>query len=303
MPSRLKFSIIITTKNRLKDLKITLSSIAHLLKQEHVECIICDDGSTDGTSNFIATQYPSIQLIKNSKSEGLIYSRNLLMSLVKSEFAISLDDDLNFITKYPLDIIEDYFKKNVKCGVISFRIFWDLSEPYATKTNQKPYRMKSYAGGAHAYRVGTWNSIPNYPNWFKFYGEEEFASYQLFKAGWEVHYVPDILVHHRVDIKGRKSHKDYRIRLRRSLRSGWYLYFLFYPLKTIPRRFLYTLWIQIKMKVLKGDFRALLAILQALGDLVINFPRLLKQANRLSNKEFLEYSKLADTKLYWTPED
>ncbi|MFY0714764.1 glycosyltransferase [Seonamhaeicola sp. NFXS20] len=295
------FSILITTKNRLTDLKITLSSIAHLLKQEHVECIICDDGSTDGTSNFIATQYPSIQLIKNSKSKGLIYSRNKLLSLTQALYAITLDDDAHIVSQNTLESIKVFFESHKRCAVIAFRIFWGTSLPNNLNHKLTNRRVKGFVGCGHVWRMEVWRSIPNYPEWFVFYGEEEFASYQLFKAGWEVHYVPEILVHHRVDIKGRKSHKDYKIRLRRSLRSGWYLYFLFYPLKTIPRRFLYTLWIQIKTKVLKGDFRALLAIFQALGNLVINFPRLLKQANRLSNKEFLEYSKLANTKLYWNP--
>jgi GT2 family glycosyltransferase len=135
-----------------------------------------------------------------------------------------------------------------------------------------------------------------------FYGEEEFASFQLFKEGWEIHYLPEVLVHHRVDVKSRKKEKDYRLRLRRSLRAGWYLYFLFYPLKVIPKKFIYTLWIQFKLKVFKGDLKAFIAILQALGDVIFNIPRLMKNANRLTNNEFKEYCKLADTKLYWKPE-
>ena len=151
--------------------------------------------------------------------------------------------------------------------------------------------------------MDVWRTIPNYPNWFVFYGEEDFASFQVFKKGWEVHYVPDILVHHRVDIKNRKKDKDYQIRLRRSLRSGWYLYFLFYPWELIPKRFLYTLWIQFKTKVFNGDIKAFFAIIQALGDVSINLSRLFRNSNRLSKKEFLEYSKLPDTKLYRNPKD
>lgn len=303
MVTNSKFSILITTKNRLEDLKQTISKLEFLLNRNDITIIICDDGSTDGTFEYLKKYHPIFVVIRNKLSKGLVYSRNRLMNLTKSEFVISLDDDLNFLVQNPLEIIEKYFKSETKCAVISFRVFWSLSEPNTYHTNENPFRMKSYAGGAHAFRMSAWKTIPNYPEWFVFYGEEEFASYHLFKKNWEVHYVPEVLTHHRVNIKARKKNKDYRIRLRRSLRSGWYLYFLFYPLNIIPRRFFYTLWIQIKTKVFKGDFKAFLGISQALGDVVINFPRLFNNANRLSKKEFAEYSKLAETKLYWNPKD
>jgi len=45
-----------------------------------------------------------------------------------------------------------------------------------------------------------------------------------------------------------------------------------------------------------------MAILQAMGDVFINIPRLLKNSNRLSSEEYKRYLQLPDTKLYWKPE-
>lgn len=296
------FSILITTKNRLSDLKYTLDKIKYLLDREDVECIICDDGSTDGTKLFLETNYPKIQLIQNNRSKGLIYSRNRMMALVKSDIVISIDDDLHFITENPLEIIAHFFEKHSLAAVLSFRIFWSTQAPKTTKTKQKSTLMQSYAGGAHAFRMSSWRSIPEYPSWFIFYGEENFASYQLFKKNWQVHYLPEVLVHHRVDIKARKQHKDYVQRQRRSLRSGWYLFFLFYPYREIPRKMVYSLWMQFKLKVFKGDFKALSAIIFALFDLVFNMPRIIKRSNRLTQKEYETYNQLPETKLYWQEE-
>ena len=298
-----KFSILITTKNRLEDLKFTLQKINHLLEREDVECLICDDGSTDGTSNFIETNYKSIQLIKNTKSKGLIHSRNRLLNLTKATYAITLDDDAHIVSQNPLETIEHYFETNKKCAVMALRIFWGKLLPDNLNHTLANMRVKGFVGCGHVWRMDAWRTIPNYPDWFVFYGEEDFAAFQLFKTNWEVHYNPDILVHHRVDIKSRKKDNDYQLRLRRSLRSGWYLYLLFYPWQEIPKRFIYTLWIQFKTKVFKGDFKAFLAILQALGDVLITKPRLIKNTHRLSKKEFLAYSKLPETKLYWTSKD
>lgn len=297
------FSILITTKNRLNDLKFTLEKINYLLLKEDVECIICDDGSTDGTSEYIVTNYPKIQLLQNSKSKGLIYSRNLLLSKTVAKYAISLDDDLHFITQNPLEIIESYFNSNQLCAVQSFRIFWSKNSPKSTSSKQMPLKMKSFAGGAHVWRMDSWKKIPNYPDWFIFYGEEDFASYNLFKNNLEVHYQPTILTHHRVDIVQRKINSDYQLRQRRSLRSGWYLFLLFHPWAVIPKQLAYTLWIQIKNKTFKGDYKATLGILQAIGDVIINLPKLLHQNTRLTTNEYNDFQKLSKTILYWKPED
>lgn len=296
------FSILITTKNRLTDLAFTLDKIKYLLDRKDVVCIVCDDGSTDGTASFLQTQYPNIKLIQNLKSMGLIYSRNRLLSMVTTEFAISIDDDLHFITQNPLEIINDFFECKPDVAVFSFRIFWNKLEPKTIETSDKSMPMQSYAGGAHVFRMKAWKEIPNYPAWFVFYGEENFASYQLFKKKWQVYYLPKILVNHRIDIKARKQHKDYIERQRRSLRSGWFLFFLFYPIGVIPVKMAYSIWIQFKNKVFKGDFKALQAIVLALFDLVWNMPRILKNSNRLTQKEYEDYNQLPETKLYWQPE-
>ena len=296
------FSILITTKNRKDELVFTLQKINDLLTRDNVVCIVFDDGSTDGTSDFLKREYPQIILYRNKISKGYLYCRNKMLDEAVTDFSISLDDDAHFLTEKPLESIEDYFLKNNRAGLLGFRIFWSKEKPQNILSNDHSIKMKSFVGCAHVWRMSAWNDIPNYPEWFVFYGEEDFASYQLFKKKWEVHYLPDVLVHHRVDVKARKNDKDYRIRLRRSLRSGWYLYFLFYPLNEIPKRFLYTLWIQFKIKVLKGDFKALLAILQALLDIVWNLVKLIKHSNRLTKREFNEFVKLSDTKLYWKPE-
>ena len=106
-------------------------------------------------------------------------------------------------------------------------------------------------------------------------------------------------MHHRVDLKARKKNKDYMVRLKRSLQSGWYLYFLFYPSRLVPRKMAYSIWMQLKLKVLKGDYRAMIAICLALINLVLAIPKILKNRNRLTEQELENYEKIAPTKIYW----
>ena len=297
----MQVAILITTKNRKKDLSFTLEKINHLIITQSVECIVYDDGSSDGTYEFVVENYPTIIIKRNSVSKGLIYCRNEMLNSTQADYAISLDDDAHFITEYPLAAICSYFESNPKCGLIALRIFWGLSTPVSLTSNELPERVQGFVGCGHVWRMSAWKSIPNYPAWFIFYGEENFASYHLFKKKWEIHYLPEVLVHHRVSLKSRKNNSDYTIRLIRSLRAGWFLYFLFDPMQLIPKKMAYSLWIQLKLKVFKGDFKAMFAIVLALFDLVWHMPLLLKNRDSLSIKEYNNFQELKATKIYWNP--
>ena len=299
----IKFSILITTKNRLEDLQLTLQKIAHLLNREDVECAIYDDASTDTTSQFLQENYPTIQLYKNTKSKGLIHNRNYLLNRCKGDYAISLDDDSNFLTGNCLETIEKHFKSHENCGVIACRVFWGIEEPLSFHTNQIVERVNGFVGCGHVWNLKAWQSIPNYPEWYFFYGEEDFASLQLLKKGLEIHYVPEILVHHRVNVSARKNDKDYQLRRRRSLRAGWYNYFLFFPVSIIPKKMTYSIWQQIKIHTFKGNLKATLGMLQAMGDVIVNIPKFLKNNNRLSNNEYKKYIQLPEVKVYWHPDE
>jgi glycosyltransferase involved in cell wall biosynthesis len=301
--SAIKFSIVITTKNRLDELKITLEKIDFLLNKSDVEVLLYDDGSDDGTFEYIKQNYPRIILFRNEKSKGLIHNRNHLNNMAKGEFLISLDDDLHFLVQNPLEIIENYFQQNSLCGVVSFRIFWSKKEPKTHFTTDQPEMVNSFAGGAHCFRKTAWNTIPDYPDWYVFYGEETFAAMQLFKKHWEVHYLPAVLVNHRVELKKRAiANNDFAIRFRRAIRADWFNIVLLYPISKIPRILFYSIWMQYKTKIFKGDFRVIVPLFLAKLDLITHFGKIVRHRNALTLDEYQKYTKLKEAKIYWKPE-
>lgn len=297
------FSILISTKNRKEDLMFTLGRISFLIQRPDVDCVVFDDGSNDGTFEAVTAGYPKIQLLRNERSKGYLFCRNQMLNAVKSEFAISLDDDAHFITEAPLEIIEAHFNANPDCGLIAFRILWAENAVGNMTSEDKIERVKGFVGCGHVWRMKAWNTISNYPEWFEFYGEEDFAGLELFKNNITVDYVPEILVQHRVDLKSRSiAKKDFAFRYRRSLRAGWYLYFMFYPFQKIPRKLAYTFAVQIQNKILKGDFKVIVPLTQAVFDLTIHLPKLLRNRNAFNKKQYSGYTQLKETKVYWYPE-
>lgn len=303
MNKKVKFSILITTKNRLEDLKVTLHELKNLMLLEEVECLIYDDASNDGTFDYVKENFPKIILFRNNVSLGLIHNRNVLLNKCSGDYAISLDDDSNFISENILEKIKKYFEQNSKCGVIACRIFWSKTEPIQKITKEKEQIVQGFVGCGHVWNLKAWKDIPDYPEWFVFYGEEDFAAYHLFLKGWQVHYVPQLLVHHRVDNKNRKKNKDYTIRLRRSLRSGWYLYFMFLPWDLGLKKIGYSIYCQLRFKVLKGDVDALKALLGSVLDLLWNFKRIIKNRTSYTLAQYREFCNLPHTKIYWKPND
>ena len=89
----MKFSILISTKNRIEDLKITLQNIQFLIENPKVACVVFDDGSTDGTSQWVNEHFPQIKLLHNPISKGYLYCRNQMLQTSTADVAISLDDD------------------------------------------------------------------------------------------------------------------------------------------------------------------------------------------------------------------
>lgn len=88
-------SIIIPTYNRADLIVETLQSVQNQTYQNW-ECIVVDDGSTDGTENVMAQFYRHdyrFSFHKNNSSKGAPGARNTGAKLSKGEFLVFMDSD------------------------------------------------------------------------------------------------------------------------------------------------------------------------------------------------------------------
>lgn len=89
-------TVIITTKNRKDDLRNAVASA--LMQDAQPRVLVIDDGSTDGTSEMIRGEFPTVQLERSEQSRGLIVQRNYAATLAQTAFIFSIDDDAVFTT-------------------------------------------------------------------------------------------------------------------------------------------------------------------------------------------------------------
>lgn len=292
------FSLLISTRNRRADLLRTLRVMAPAFLPGQ-EALVLDDASDDGTAEAVAAEVPAVRLLRHEVRTGYIAARNELLAAARGELAISLDDDAEIATPGFLDRIAEHFAAHPRCGVVALRIFWGRALPSSTGVAEEPRRVQSFVGCGHAWRLEAWRSLPPYPAWFEMYGEEAFASYELLRRGWEVHYLPSVLVHHRVDLKDRPA-AERAWRYRRQLRAGLFLACLFHPRQVLPRHLAYAFREQLRR--LPGSDRRLSDLVRVAADLVRHTPRLRRERRALSPEQWGLWQSLEPTPIYWSPE-
>lgn len=86
-------SVIIPTRNRLASLRRTINSLLlQDLSPTEYEIIIIDDGSTDGTAEYLETLRPNIRVC-STPGIGPGRARNAGSALAKGNILVSTDDD------------------------------------------------------------------------------------------------------------------------------------------------------------------------------------------------------------------
>jgi glycosyltransferase involved in cell wall biosynthesis len=87
-------AVVIPTHNRLGLLPRALASVLAQACPEPFEVIVVDDGSTDGTSAYLAgLADPRLHVLRNEKPEGAAAARNHGLAAVRAPVTAFLDDD------------------------------------------------------------------------------------------------------------------------------------------------------------------------------------------------------------------
>ena len=112
-------SVMITTHNRVEDLRRTLSALKSLDPLPD-EILITADGCTDDTIPYLQSEYPDITLTINPEGRGSVASRAAMMEQAASDLVLALDDD-----SYPEQVdflltLQNKFDANPRLAIATF---------------------------------------------------------------------------------------------------------------------------------------------------------------------------------------
>lgn len=167
------FSIVIPTHNEGEMLHQTIDSILEQTTHPHIEVIIVDDGSTDGScERFKNSQHP-IEVI-TSRNLGIPRARNLGAENANGEYVVFLDAHCRVSPGWITRFIGALSKPNVAivgpcftrltepeprgCGMVwtNFKLEAAWLEPLDT---EKPYEVPITPGGCQVFRTDIFNAI------------------------------------------------------------------------------------------------------------------------------------------------
>lgn len=89
----MKLSIVIICWNDLKVLPNCLKSIFEETRALDFEVIVADNGSTDGSVDFIRAKFPAVRIVENGENLGFAKGNNRGIAVAKGEYVLILNPD------------------------------------------------------------------------------------------------------------------------------------------------------------------------------------------------------------------
>lgn len=211
------FSFVIISYNRCSDTILALKNIIGLenYKSYRKEIIILNNFSTEDYSPL------EIEIRKRSHEADIVYlnhkvnlgvagGRNFAYKKAKGDYILFLDDDAEILTPNTIALIVNKFLSSPQLKIIGFaQKFLDgsFSNPIKRNFLNQSEEIETYFfwGYGHVIRAGLFDEVGYYSDDF-FYGMEEYElSYLTLDAGYKLLFMPQIIVLHKVNKKGREA--------------------------------------------------------------------------------------------------
>jgi GT2 family glycosyltransferase len=257
----IKVSVIIVNWNGKQHLEECLDSLS---KQtfKAFETILVDNGSSDGSIEFVETNFPVIKIIRLDKNEGFCRGNNIGLQHARSDFIALLNNDtlvdMNWLeelymamTKHShvgicASCIVNYYSRDILdtagdgfdlCGV-----GYKIGEGMPVTKFQKERYVFGACAGAVLYRRSMIDEIGFFDESFFALGEDLDLSFRARLAGYKCLYIPDAIVYHKI---GRTVGQNSDFLLYHSRRNVEYTYFKNMPfpliIVTFPLHIIYNL--------------------------------------------------------------
>lgn len=230
-PQRPDVSIVIPTWNGRHLLERGLPSVveaAHACAQEKnlaVEVIVVDDGSTDGTADWLRAAYPHITVVRKEVNEGFASASNAGFARAASPITVLLNNDVGVRRDFLTHLIRHFSDPTVfavcckaldaethavitagKIGEFKrgfWRVFGNYDVVGATMRDDQMLNpdIRCYSilasGGFSAFstekvrQLGGFNQLLD-----PFYWEDVDLSLRAWRRGWKIIYEPRAIVYH-----------------------------------------------------------------------------------------------------------
>lgn len=125
----------IVTYNNMKSIKKTIDTVLEFTNPDDFRLYVVDNGSSDGTPEFIRENYPEVCLIETNTNNGFGSGHNIVLPMLTSQYHIVINPDI-VIKDEAINNIVEFMDNNPEIGVVSPKIcFPDGREQILGKRN------------------------------------------------------------------------------------------------------------------------------------------------------------------------
>jgi len=82
------------------------------------EVIVVDNGSTDGSAEYIRRLFPDVRIFENQTNEGYARANNKGIKAAEGDPVILMNSDAAVLSKYPVGLIDKVFKEHPDIGIV-----------------------------------------------------------------------------------------------------------------------------------------------------------------------------------------
>jgi GT2 family glycosyltransferase len=215
----LKLSVVIPNWNG----KETIAECLDSLRIQSLGCqiIVVENGSTDGSLEFISQTYPEIELVIHQKNLGFAAGVNagIKRAIANNSDYVALFNNDAVAEKDWLQNLTKVMEQNDKTGIVTCK-FLDIKAEYLDSTGDQyttwglPYprgrgelasnkydeqtEIFAASGGASLYRISMLKQIGLFDEDFFAYYEDVDISFRAQLAGWKVIYAPKAVAYHQI---------------------------------------------------------------------------------------------------------
>ncbi|MCK5829011.1 MAG: glycosyltransferase family 2 protein [Methylococcales bacterium] len=199
MNSSIKLSIVFLNFNKLAETTITSKILQELCANRNdIEIIAVDNGSEDGTAEFLQAQSNIISILLPDNSGIAGYSAGFIQA--RGDYLLVLDDDSSPSCLSGIDNALKKFDQNPSIGLIAAHINnpdgtpqWSWHLPKTNSFSPSPF----FIGCGFFIKRDLFEKINWYPDNFFLYQNEVDVSFQVGLQGYEIYYDPDCIIIHR----------------------------------------------------------------------------------------------------------
>ncbi len=216
--SRDLISVVIVNWNGLHFLKDCLP-LLYKSSYTKFEVVLVDNGSTDGSLEFIQKEYPKIIVVRNSVNKGFAEANNQGYEKTKGEYVLLLNNDTK-VTKNFMEPLINALKADKKLGAVQSKIL-SMDDPrlldsvasFFTSTGMlyhygyhqkdaKKYsrRLQTYTakGACMMLKREVIEKVGLFDPRFFAYFEESDLCHRIWLAGYTIEYIPESVINHKI---------------------------------------------------------------------------------------------------------